>query len=249
MTWSSSASAAMIGRSRSAAARSLALPSASRSTRVSRSAWKGHSPMIAARRRSTSSPPSRPRSARKARSASSSESYWATQRRTRSRPSMNSFIARSTMKSLAAASAACSAFPSGPFGALAALASAFLRALTANASASRWSSTSKWPATFASKGNWWRRRSQKAWMVWILRPPGVSSALAKRRRASARVRASGRWPSSAAIALASFASGSAVHAPRISKTRFAISAAAARVKVRQRMRPGSAPASNRRITR
>ncbi len=74
----------------------------------------------------------------------------------------------------------------------AASARVFLRASTASASASRWSSTSKWPATLASKGNWWSRRSQKAWMVWIFRPPGVSSARAKSLRASASVALSGR---------------------------------------------------------
>ena len=35
----------------------------------------------------------------------------------------------------------------------------------------------------ASSGNWWSTASQKAWMVWIFSPPGVSRARAKSRRA------------------------------------------------------------------
>ena len=58
------------------------------------------------------------------------------------------------------------------------------------------SSTAKRAGTFASNGTRCRRRSQKAWMVSILRPPGVSTARAKRRRASLTLAALGRSPSS-----------------------------------------------------
>ena len=75
---------------------------------------------------------------------------------------------------------------------------------------SRSSSTSKWPATLASNGNWCSRRSQKAWIVWILSPPGVSSARANSRRASATLPASGARPRSPAISAASSASASVV---------------------------------------
>ena len=53
------------------------------------------------------------------------------------------------------------------------------------------SSTVKRAATLASNGNWWRSRVQKAWMVCTFSPPGVSSARANNRRASARRAASG----------------------------------------------------------
>ena len=39
------------------------------------------------------------------------------------------------------------------------------------------------PATLASSGNWCSTDSQKAWMVWIFSPPGVSSASANSLRA------------------------------------------------------------------
>ena len=61
------------------------------------------------------------------------------------------------------------------------------RAISAAAGVS--SRMANWPGTFASKGNWCSSRSQKAWIVWIFSPPGVSSARAKSRRA---------WRSSAA---------------------------------------------------
>ena len=52
-----------------------------------------------------------------------------------------------------------------------------------SAAAAESSITANWPGTFASKGNSCSSRSQKAWIVWIFSPPGVSSALAKSRRA------------------------------------------------------------------
>ena len=51
------------------------------------------------------------------------------------------------------------------------------------AAAAESSRTANWPGTFASNGNSCRSRSQNAWIVWIFSPPGVSSALAKSRRA------------------------------------------------------------------
>ena len=66
-----------------------------------------------------------------------------------------------------------------------------------------WSSISKWPAMLASSGNWWRIASQKAWMVWIFRPPGVSSASANSLRARRSLSAPGRAPSSLWICSAS----------------------------------------------
>ena len=67
----------------------------------------------------------------------------------------------------------------------------------------RSSRTPNWGATPASSGKRRRRASQKAWMVWMRRPPGVSSARAKRVRARARsggvaVTGSPRAPSAAA---------------------------------------------------
>ena len=82
-------------------------------------------------------------------------------------------------------------------------------------------------ATPASSGKRRMRASQKAWMVWMRRPPGVSSARAKRVRAWARSGASGS--PRRASAWARSASGSIDQAPRVRKRRFCISAAAALV--------------------
>jgi hypothetical protein len=86
-------------------------------------------------------------------------------------------------------------------------------------------------------------------MVWMRRPPGVSSATAKSRRARVISAGDGPLPSKASSAAASSASGIAAQAPSVSKTRRAISAAATLVKVRQRIEAGSAPARRSRITR
>ena len=108
--------------------------------------------------------------------------------------------------------------------------------------------TRKWEATFASKGKRCSNRSQKAWMVWIFKPPGVSTVRAKRRRAKARsVNAKGAPV--LRISLSSASSSSVVHFDNVSKTRRDIFAAAALVKVRQRIFDGGVPASSRRITR
>ena len=94
-------------------------------------------------------------------------------------------------------------------------------------------------------------RSQKAWIVSILSPPGVSTARGEeaarrgRGRAVRAARPSGRR-SGSARATARRASPSR---RACAKTRIVISAAAALVKVRHRMRDGGAPSSRRRITR
>ena len=62
------------------------------------------------------------------------------------------------------------------------------RALRRSApAASRSSATLKPAGTLASNGKRCSRRSQKAWIVWIFSPPGVSIARANRRRAKARL--------------------------------------------------------------
>ena len=97
--------------------------------------------------------------------------------------------------------------------------------------------------TPASSG---KRRSsdwQNAWIVWILAPPGVSSTRAKSRRACAMSSSRGLRPVSATKCCANSPDFIVVQAARRSLTRFAISAAAARVKVRHRMRAGSVPLS------
>ena len=146
-----------------------------------------------------------------------------------------------------------SARPSGPSGAAAPSSS------TANVNCSRSctcavsSSTLKRAVTFASKGNWCRSWAQKAWMVCTLRPPGVSSARAKSRRARARFAPGNEVPSvkpdRSRTAASRAASSSVVQCASVSNTRFAIFAAAALVKVMQRIFSGSTPASSRLITR
>src|ERR1700720_821400 len=85
-------------------------------------------------------------------------------------------------------------------------------------------------------------------MVCTFKPPGVSSARANKRRASAR-RAAGMRPGRMPIAASSASSSSVVQRPSVSNTRLAILAAAALVKVRQRIFSGATPASRRLITR
>ena len=74
--------------------------------------------------------------------------------------------------------------------------------------ASRSSSARKPAGALASNGNRCSTRSQKAWMVWIFRPPGVSMTRANSFRASCRsARLAGGAPS-AAMSAASAASSS-----------------------------------------
>ena len=105
------------------------------------------------------------------------------------------------------------------------------------------------PATLASNGKRCSSRSQKAWMVWIFSPPGVSIALAKRRRASSHAGCRARALPCARCAAARATSSSVTQAPSVSNTRVAMLAAAALVKVRTGCCPGLTPSSNRRITR
>ncbi len=86
-------------------------------------------------------------------------------------------------------------------------------------------------------------------MVCTFSPPGVSSARANSRRASARRRASGAMLDRSRMASSSAASSSVVQCGSVSNTRFAMLAAAALVKVMQRIFSGSTPASSRLITR
>ncbi len=145
--------------------------------------------------------------------------------------------------------AVASARPSGPSGSFApsSRTPSVNRSRSCVCSAS--SSTANRAATLASNGNWWRSRVQKAWMVCTLSPPGVSSARANSRRARARRAAPGIMPVWSRITLSSASSSSVVQAASVSNTRLAIFAAAALVKVIQRIFSGSTSSSSRLITR
>ncbi len=96
----------------------------------------------------------------------------------------------------------------------------------------RSSSTSKRGETPASSGKRRRSESQKAWMVWIFSPPGVSSARAKSRRARASVSGFATAlsaPASAASSAPSRSSAAIAQPPSMAKRRVCISAAAALV--------------------
>ncbi len=123
------------------------------------------------------------------------------------------------------------------------------RAAASSSSAVRSSITSNCGARSASSG---KRRSsdwQKAWMVWIFMPPGQSTTWANSRRARVRMSASGRAPVRSARRSSRRSSRSVAHWASVLLMRIDISAAAALVKVRQRMRDGWVPASIRRSTR
>ncbi len=111
--------------------------------------------------------------------------------------------------------------------------------------ASSGSMTVKCGASPASSGN--RRNSdwQKAWMVWIFMPPGVSSTRANSRRAWRHRSASGASPVNSVISSRNTFSAQVAHRPSRSAIRFATSAAAALVKVRHSSRSGAAPATMR----
>ena len=102
------------------------------------------------------------------------------------------------------------------------------------------SSTAKRAGTLASNGTRCSSRSQKAWMVSIFRPPGVSTARANSVRASRTCARVGVAPSSSVSSATRLSSSSVTQRPSRSNTRIAMLAAAALVKVRQRMRPGGA---------
>src|SRR5664279_611358 len=114
---------------------------------------------------------------------------------------------------------------------------------------SRSSSTAKRAGTLASNGNCCSSRVHSAWMVCTFNPPGVSNAQANSSRARLRKRASSRAIPASRIAASSAASSSVTQSPRVENTRSAILAAAALVKVMQRIFSGDTPLSNSRITR
>ena len=93
--------------------------------------------------------------------------------------------------------------------------------------------------------------SQKAWMVRILRPPGVSTVRANRRRAASISPRSARGGGAPVATMAASRAGpsSRVQRASSSNTRIDMLAAAALVKVRHRIRPGGTPASSSRSTR
>ena len=140
--------------------------------------------------------------------------------------------------SAAARTAAASAWPSGLSGSAAACSITPRLSSSSSCASVGSSSTSKRAATLASNGNRCRSCVQKAWMVCTLRPPGVSSASANSCRARRRSAAEGRATPAACIAASRPASSSRVHLRSSSNTRFAMLAAAALVKVMQRMRAG-----------
>ncbi len=151
--------------------------------------------------------------------------------------------------SAAARTAAASAWPSGLSGCTAACSITPRLSSSSSCASVGSSSTSKRAATLASNGNRCRSWVQKPWMVCTLRPPGVSSASANNCRARRRSAAEGRPTPAACIAASRPASSRRVHLRNSSNTRFAMLAAAALVKVMQRMRAGSTPDSSSRITR
>ncbi len=115
--------------------------------------------------------------------------------------------------------------------------------------ASASSSTSKPGATPASSGKRFRSAWQKAWMVRMLMPPGASRTRANRRRATMRPAGSGVRSMSCSISSSSLAGSASAQRPSWLASRLRISAAAALVKVRQRMRSGLTPSSSNRVTR
>ena len=80
-------------------------------------------------------------------------------------------------------------------------------------------------------------------MVWIFIPPGASSTWANSCRARRIVAASGAWPVRVSSQPASLSSAAVAQSASRSDRRFDISAAAALVKVRQRIFAGGVPAS------
>ncbi len=114
----------------------------------------------------------------------------------------------------------------GPEGSCSA-ASATLSRARADTSRAAWSSSTWKPGEMpASRGKRFSSFSQKAWMVWIFSPPGVSRARANRARALGR---SSAFSSIRASSAASASSGVTAQPPRVSNSRRCISAAAALV--------------------
>ena len=145
--------------------------------------------------------------------------------------------------------AVASALPSALSGCVDASSSTCSVSWSSNCVVEASSSTVKRAATLASNGNWCSSRVQKAWMVCTFSPPGVSSAEANSLRARARWPASAFLPVLSRILLSSASSSSVVHSASVPNTRFAMLAAAALVKVMQRILAGSTPRSSRLMTR
>ena len=202
--------------------------------------------MSTASRLSVGSTPSMRESSANASAAPSGRSIQAV---TPSRSAIVSRMISAKVLSAAAVIAMASAFPSELSGSAAAFSRTSSRSRSISSAWARSSSTVKRAATFASNGNWCSRRVQNAWMVCTLRPPGVSSAAANRRRACAR-RPALTWSAPRPRSSTSSAwSSSAIHLASVSNTRFAMLAAAALVNVRHKIRLGLQPSSSSRITR
>ena len=145
--------------------------------------------------------------------------------------------------------AVASARPLALSGAPAACSSTSRLARSINSVWSRSSSTAKRAGTLASNGNCCSSRVHSAWMVCTFSPPGVSSAQANSLRAvNSIARSTSRMPVSR-IAAASVASSIATHCPSLPNTRSDMLAAAALVKVMQRIFSGGTPSSSSRTTR
>ena len=128
-------------------------------------------------------------------------------------------------------------------GFLAVIARASTRSVSAANMSEAWFSSSTWKraGTLASNGNMCSKRSHRACRVSILRPPGVSTARANRRRATFSRRRAGGLPVSSVSSAVRAASSRVTQRPRVRNTRIDMFAAAALVKVR----PGCVPAARR----
>ncbi|GAV36248.1 hypothetical protein ROTAS13_03935 [Roseomonas sp. TAS13] len=128
--------------------------------------------------------------------------------------------------------------------------SAASRASASRVAESASSSMANCGGSSASSGKERSSDWQKAWIVAIRIPPGCSSTRQNSLRAVASCAGGTGSPVSASISPRRSASSVTAQRPRRRLSRIAISAAAALVKVRQRMRPGSVPSrSSRRSTR
>ncbi len=145
------------------------------------------------------------------------------------------------VESATAATATLSACPTSLAGAAAPRSRTSRVARSSISLCTRSSSTVNRAATSASNGNCCRMRVQNAWIVCTLSPPGTSSAAANSVRARMRVAASIVVTPMSRMAASSAASSSAIQLRSVSNTRTAMLAAAALVKVMQRIFDGSTP--------
>ena len=229
---------------------SLAVPSASAAQAARRpAASKVPSRQASARTESCVAPASNPRVSRIASSRPDSDPCRSTASRNLRLSLTSSRITASNPDSAAAAAMTSSDAVNSGSGLVAMRRSTVSRASASSSASVRSSTTAKWGATRASSGNWPSSDSQKEWMVRILSPPGVSSTSANSSRARVRSSSVAARPSRPPRSSCSAASLAIAHLPRRSLSRLAISAAAALVKVRQRILPGGVPASSRREIR